>query len=310
MLTSTHRWVGDAPLGPLLPTQATTGGIDFTRHFADRRVGARGERRRQPREGGPLGDPGPPEERGPLLPAAGRDATSASTRPAPRSPATAARCALAAPTPAGCASRPLPLVLAGARPERRRLPAAGRPDRNQVFLGWSETRRAAPFGATRSSSRARTSGTSVGSRRARPRGSRPTRSSRTSGPPAAELSYEDVVDTRMLRGGPALRWHDYYEAELSLRSRPVAAGPGRRPSAATRGPATTTRQPGASGPSSTSACRTACRSPGRPRTSSCSTTCSTWRPPTRPRPRAGCSAASTRTPGASPSGSTSRSRRT
>ena len=26
------------------------------------------------------------------------------------------------------------------------------------------------------------------------------------------LAYHDVVDTRMLRGGPALRWHDYFEA--------------------------------------------------------------------------------------------------
>ena len=36
MLTSTHRWAGDAPLAAFLPTQATTGGIDFARHFADR----------------------------------------------------------------------------------------------------------------------------------------------------------------------------------------------------------------------------------------------------------------------------------
>jgi hypothetical protein len=35
MLTSTHRWVNDPSLA-LLPTQATTGGLDFTRHFANR----------------------------------------------------------------------------------------------------------------------------------------------------------------------------------------------------------------------------------------------------------------------------------
>jgi hypothetical protein len=31
---------------------------------------------------------------------------------------------------------------------------------------------------------------------------------------AASFQYEDVVDTRMLRGGPALRWHDFVEASL------------------------------------------------------------------------------------------------
>jgi hypothetical protein len=35
MLTSTHRWVSDPSLA-FLPTQASTGGIDFTRHFANR----------------------------------------------------------------------------------------------------------------------------------------------------------------------------------------------------------------------------------------------------------------------------------
>ncbi len=38
MLTSTHRWVSDPSLA-FLPTQATTGGIDFTRHFANRSWG-------------------------------------------------------------------------------------------------------------------------------------------------------------------------------------------------------------------------------------------------------------------------------
>jgi hypothetical protein len=34
----------------------------------------------------------------------------------------------------------------------------------------------------------------------------------------ARFEYEDVVDTRMLRGGPALRWHDYYATSLEARS--------------------------------------------------------------------------------------------
>jgi hypothetical protein len=43
------------------------------------------------------------------------------------------------------------------------------------------------------------------------------------------FSYQDVVDTRMLRGGPALRWHDYYEAAAFVgtdRSRRLSAGAG------------------------------------------------------------------------------------
>ncbi len=35
MLTSSHRWISDSSLS-FLPTQATTGGIDFTRYFANR----------------------------------------------------------------------------------------------------------------------------------------------------------------------------------------------------------------------------------------------------------------------------------
>jgi uncharacterized protein DUF5916 len=34
----------------------------------------------------------------------------------------------------------------------------------------------------------------------------------------ASVSYEDAVDTRMLRGGPALRWHDFVETRLEAQS--------------------------------------------------------------------------------------------
>ena len=47
---------------------------------------------------------------------------------------------------------------------------------------------------------------------------------------AASFSYRDVVDTRMLRGGPALRWHDYFETSLEGRS-----DPSRRASLSLRG---------------------------------------------------------------------------
>jgi hypothetical protein len=35
-----------------------------------------------------------------------------------------------------------------------------------------------------------------------------------------KLLYRDAVDTRMLRGGPALRWHDYWEASLGGQTDP------------------------------------------------------------------------------------------
>jgi Domain of unknown function (DUF5916)/Carbohydrate family 9 binding domain-like len=37
---------------------------------------------------------------------------------------------------------------------------------------------------------------------------------------SAGIAYKDVVDTRMLRGGPALRWHDYLEATWSAQTDP------------------------------------------------------------------------------------------
>ena len=53
---------------------------------------------------------------------------------------------------------------------------------------------------------------------------------------AASFGYQDVVDTRMLRGGPALRWHDYLETSLGVRS-----DPSRRLSATLEGEAASAR---------------------------------------------------------------------
>jgi len=36
----------------------------------------------------------------------------------------------------------------------------------------------------------------------------------------AQLSYQDVVDTRMLRGGPALRWHELLRGLLAGQTDP------------------------------------------------------------------------------------------
>ena len=151
---------------------------------------------------------------------------------------------------------------------------------NQVFLGWSEP---TPQGIFRELLVPALARGPVGLRRPADalvhgdRGQRqvPEQVGRARGASATT----DVVDTRMLRGGPALRSRDFYEAELSLRtdqSRRVSGVPA---SAATRRARDDDSTAWRLGPSSTSACRTACRSPGRPPTSSCSTTCSTWRPP-------------------------------
>jgi len=53
----------------------------------------------------------------------------------------------------------------------------------------------------------------------------------------ASLLYRDVVDTRMLRGGPALRWHDYWEAALGGHT-----DPSRRLSATLAGRTARTRE--------------------------------------------------------------------
>ena len=128
MLTSTHRWVGDS--AARLPAHPGHHGRDRLHpSLRQPRVGARGERRREPRDGRPRGDPGPADERGPLLPAARREPPRRgperhlALRPRRHGALRPLRHQPAAP------HRPLPLVLAGARPERRRLPPPGRPDR-------------------------------------------------------------------------------------------------------------------------------------------------------------------------------------
>jgi hypothetical protein len=91
---------------------------------------------------------------------------------------------------------------------------------NQVFLGWSETTPKGIFRsystqlmredqwdfgglATRATTQLEASGVFQNKWQAQ-----------------AQLSYQDVVDTRMLRGGPALRWHDYFEGSLTGQTDP------------------------------------------------------------------------------------------
>jgi hypothetical protein len=214
MLTSTHRWVSDAALA-FLPSQATTGGIDFTHHFADRAwvLEASGVMSRVT------------GEREAIL-ALQKDAVHYYQRPdADHLGVDPARTSL---TGHGG------MVRFG-RSENSRLrlldhfhwysPGLDLNDigylrqadviANQVFLGWSETKPRGLFRtyylqlmredhwdfgglATRS-----TTELEAGSQ------------FKNKWEGQAQVKYEDVVDTRMLRGGPALRWHDYFEGELS-----------------------------------------------------------------------------------------------
>jgi len=227
MLTSTHRWVGDSAVA-FLPTQATTGGIDFTRHFADREwvLEASGVASRV------TGDPA-------AILALQRNAVHYYQRPdATHLGVDPGRTSL---TGHGGMVR-----FGRSDTSRLRLtdhfhwysPGLDLNDTgylrqadliaNQVFLGWSEP---TPKGIFRSYSiqLAREDQWDFGGLETRSStGIEGTSEFKNKWAAHAELSYEDVVDTRMLRGGPALRWHDYYEANLSLRtdqSRRVWASP-------------------------------------------------------------------------------------
>jgi Domain of unknown function (DUF5916) len=91
---------------------------------------------------------------------------------------------------------------------------------NQVFLGWSETK---PKGILRSWS------TQLAREDQWDFGGLATRSSteveassvfQNKWLAQAQLSYQDVVDTRMLRGGPALRWHDFFDGSVTGQTDP------------------------------------------------------------------------------------------
>jgi hypothetical protein len=86
---------------------------------------------------------------------------------------------------------------------------------NQVFLGWSETK---PKGLFRSYSfqLMRADQWDFGGLATRSTTElEATSQFKNKWEAQAQINYQDVVDTRMLRGGPALRWHDYFEGSLS-----------------------------------------------------------------------------------------------
>jgi hypothetical protein len=229
MVTSTHRWAGDAPLGSLLPTQATTGGIDFTRHFADRQW---------------------------VLEASGVASHVKGDPAAILSRQTNAVHYFQRPDADHLGVDPNATSLAGhggvlrvGRSEASRLrlgeefnwysPGLELNDvgylrqadvmANRLSVGWAEPK---PQGIFRSYSIEldRQDQWDFGGLRTRSEtGIEASGQLRNKWNAEASFSYQDVVDTRMLRGGPALRWHDYYEASAFARtdrSRRLSAGAG------------------------------------------------------------------------------------
>jgi Domain of unknown function (DUF5916)/Carbohydrate family 9 binding domain-like len=229
MVTSTHRWVNDPAL-TFLPTQATSGGIDFTRHFANRAW---------------------------ILEASG---VLSHVRGDPAA-------ILALQTNAVHYYQRPDASHLGVDPNRTSLSGHGGSARfgrsdtsrlrltdhfhwyspgldlnevgylrqadliaNQVFLGWRET---TPKGIFRSYSveLARQDQWDFGGLETRSAtGVEASGQFKNKWQAEAQLSYDDVVDTRMLRGGPALRWHDYFEASLG-----GGTDPSRRVSASLQG---------------------------------------------------------------------------
>jgi len=217
MLTSTHRWVNDTALA-FLPTQATTGGLDFTRHLAGRSW---------------------------VLEASGVLSHVTGEAEAIRALQTNAVHYYQRPDASHLGVEPGRTSLTGhggllrvGRSEAGRLrltdhfrwysPGLELNDvgylrqadliANQAFLGWSET---TPRGLFRRYS------LEIGREDQWDFGGLATFSSteleasgqfRNKWEAAFQFEYEDVVDTRMLRGGPALRWHDYFETSLSVQT--------------------------------------------------------------------------------------------
>ncbi len=219
MVTSTHRWISDPGLA-FLPTQATTGGIDFTRYFADRAW---------------------------VVEASGFFSHLRGNREAIQALQTSAVHYYQRPDASHLGVDENSTSLFGhggsirfgrSGQGRVRLtnhflwysPGLDLNDvgylrqadvlSNQIFLGWHE---AVPRGILRSSL------LQVSREDEWDFGGLPTRSQTAidgSGvfvnkwQASVHLRYQDVVDTRMLRGGPALRWHEILTAMAHAQSDP------------------------------------------------------------------------------------------
>lgn len=217
ILTSTHRWVGNSALA-FLPSQATTAGVDFTRHFANRAwvLEASGVASRvsgdteailalqtnpvhffQRPDASHLG--------------VDRDATSLSGHGGVLRFGRSDTSRLHLGEEFSWYSPGLELNDVGFLRQADLMA-------NRVSVGWSEP---TPKGLFRNYAvqLAREDQWAFGSLETRSETELEASGQLKSRWRAqASLSYEDVVDTRMLRGGPALRWHDFFEAQTFLGS--------------------------------------------------------------------------------------------
>jgi hypothetical protein len=229
MLTSTHRWISDSSLA-FLATQATTGGLDVTRYFANRAW---------------------------VLEATGFFSYLSGDRQAIRAIQTNAVHYYQRPGASHLGVDSSATALFGhggsirfGRSEQGRLrltnhflwysPGLDFNDlgylkqaddiSNQVFLGWQES---VPHGPFRSYSLqlSRQDRWDFGGLHTQgATGVEGVGQLANKWQAQLELGYENRVDTRMLRGGPALRWHDVYTISGSL-----ATDPSRRLQTAVQG---------------------------------------------------------------------------
>jgi hypothetical protein len=213
MVTSTHRWV-EGPELAALPTQAWSGGLDFTRYFADRAwlVEARGvfSRVEGDREAMQALQTNPVHYF--QRPGAGHlgvdeNARSLSGHGGSVRLGSSGKSRLGLTDHFHWYSPGLDLNDVGYLRQADLMV-------NQVFLGWSEPSPRGPF-RTYSFQLSREDqwdfgGLSTKAVSALHAGGTFQNKWSLQG----ELAFEQVTDTRALRGGPALRWHDYFDASL------------------------------------------------------------------------------------------------
>lgn len=218
MLTSTHRFSGDDPALALLPTRATSAGLDFTRYFADRSYVLTASAVASRVSGEPAAiqalQTGPVHYyQRPDADHLGVDpaATSISGHGGAMSFGLSGKGRLRGHDQLHWYSPGLELNDVGYLRQADVIA-------NELFLGWVEPRPRGIFRTYRlelsREDRWDFGGLSVFSAT----GLEASAEFRNKWTTAARFDYEDVVDTRMLRGGPALRWHDYFEASLEARS--------------------------------------------------------------------------------------------
>jgi hypothetical protein len=214
MVTSTHRFSDDAALA-MLPTQAWSGGLDFTRFFGDRawqlEARAIASRVAGDREAMLALQTNPVhyfQREGASHLSVDRNATSLGGHGGSVLLGTSGKGRLRLTDHFHWYSPGLDLNDVGyLRQADLQV--------NQAFLGWSEPSPKGPF-RSYSFELARQDEWDFGGLKTRAFSAvEGAGTFRNRWSVHGELSFDQVSDTRALRGGPALRWHDFFEAALS-----------------------------------------------------------------------------------------------